>query len=189
MTKKEWLFSGIVGLALGFVFMVLLNHHRVIRIKAQTPAYTCAAGQAVNSQLANTGQSCTNPVPVAATASTVGGVTLASGQTSSTLAKVATTGGYADLSGLPSIPTSPIKATTPSIGGALISLGCTNQTAVTVTGATTGMTCTMSGTAGTPANLVPICSVTASNTVVPALCTSLTLGLTPTAKTYNITLF
>lgn len=188
MTKRDWLFLGGFCVALSLVFCISLIHSKQ-DFKAQTPAYTCSAGQAMNSQLANTGQSCGNPVPSPATASTVGGVTLATGQTSSALATVATTGAYADLSGLPTIPVGPLKATTPSLGGTLISLGCTNQTAVTVTGATTAMACNMSAAAGNPANTVPICSVTAANTVVPELCTAIALGVTPTAKTYNIVLF
>lgn len=84
------------------------------------------------------------------------------------------------------IAASSFKATTPSLGGSLVSVGCANQTAVTVTGATTGMTCSMSGTAGNPANIQPQCSVSAANTVIPQLCTAIALGVTPTAQTYNI---
>lgn len=80
-----------------------------------------------------------------------------------------------------------IHAVTGSIGGGLISLGCANQTTVTVTGATTAMSCVMSGAGGTqPANVQPQCFVSAANTVTPQFCTSLTLGLTPAAQTYNI---
>lgn len=80
-----------------------------------------------------------------------------------------------------------IHAVTGSIGGSLVSLGCANQTTVTVTGATTAMSCIMSGAGGTqPANVQPQCFVSAANTVTPQFCTSLTLGLTPAAQTYNI---
>lgn len=212
-----------------------------------TPINACSASQAVTGQYFNTGQACGNPIPSAATSSAVGGVSLASGETSTTLSKVATTGAYGDLTGAPAIPSGtvtnvsgatsgglavtttspgttpvvsvapdsthvipvntgsastcltgagtytalsvPLKATTPSLGGSLISLGCTNQTAVTVTGATTAMGCYMSAAAGNPANTVPICSVTAANTVVPELCTAIALGITPTAKAYNMVLF
>lgn len=82
--------------------------------------------------------------------------------------------------------TIPLGATTPSLGGTLIALGCSNQTNVTITGAATTMGCIMSGTAGNPANIEPQCSVSATNTVTPQLCTSIALGVTPTAQTYNI---
>lgn len=82
--------------------------------------------------------------------------------------------------------TLPLGATTPSLGGTLIAVGCSNQTTVTITGAATTMGCVMSGTAGNPANIEPQCSVSATNTVTPQLCTSIALGVTPTAQTYNI---
>lgn len=143
MKKKRWLFLGSTGVALGFAILVIMTHPKA-NFKAQTPAVSCPAGQAVISQLGNTGQGC---------------------------------GVFA---------TAPLAATTPSIGGSLVSVGCANQTAVTVTGATTGMTCSMSGTAGNPANIQPQCSVSAANTVIPQLCTAIALGVTPTAQTYNI---
>jgi hypothetical protein len=80
-----------------------------------------------------------------------------------------------------------LAAVTPSIGGSLLSAGCANQTAVTVTGATTAMTCAMSGTAGNPANVQPQCSVSAADTVVPQLCTA--VAVTPAAQTYNLRVF
>jgi hypothetical protein len=81
---------------------------------------------------------------------------------------------------------SPIKFVTGNIGGALITLGCANQTPITVPGATTGMSCTMSGAGGTqPSNVQPQCFVSAANTVTPQFCTALTLGLTPSAQAYN----
>jgi hypothetical protein len=80
-----------------------------------------------------------------------------------------------------------LAAVTPSIGGSLLSAGCSNQTPVTVTGALTTMVCAMSGQAGNPANLQPQCSVTATNTVVPQLCTA--IALTPAAQVYNIRVF
>lgn len=80
----------------------------------------------------------------------------------------------------------PLVGVTPSIGGSLIVLGCTNQTTVTITGATTAMVCTMSGAGSQPANTQPQCFVSAANTVTPQLCTSITLGITPTATVYNI---
>ena len=80
-----------------------------------------------------------------------------------------------------------LAATTPSLGGALLAAGCTNQAAVTVPGALTTMACAMSGTAGNPANLQPQCSVSAADTVIPQLCTA--FGLTPAAQTYNLRVF
>ncbi len=82
-----------------------------------------------------------------------------------------------------------LKATTPSIGGSLISVGCTAQATVTVTGAATTMACVMSGVGGNPTNLVPECSVLSANTVTPYLCTAITLGITPSAQTYNVRVF
>lgn len=77
-----------------------------------------------------------------------------------------------------------VAGQTPSIGGSALSLGCTNQAAVTVNGAQPGMVCTMSGTGGNPANVQPQCSVTAANTVIPQLCTA--VAVTPAAQTYDI---
>lgn len=84
-------------------------------------------------------------------------------------------------------PSAPLIAVTGSIGGSLISLGCANQATVTVAGAATTMVCTMSGAGGTqPANIQPQCFVSAANTVTPQFCTSITLGLTPSAQVYNL---
>lgn len=84
-------------------------------------------------------------------------------------------------------PPAPLVAVTGSIGGSLISLGCANQATVTVAGAATTMVCTMSGAGGTqPANIQPQCFVSAANTVTPQFCTSITLGLTPSAQVYNL---
>jgi hypothetical protein len=76
-------------------------------------------------------------------------------------------------------------ATTASIGGSALTAGCTTQSTLTVNGAQTGMSCSMAGTAGTPANIIPQCSVTAVNTVTPALCVA--AAVTPTAQTYQVT--
>ncbi len=79
----------------------------------------------------------------------------------------------------------PLQATTKSIGGSSLPVGCTNQNTVTVNRATTSMVCEMSGAGGTqPANIVPRCFVSAANTVTPQLCTS--VATIPTAQTYNI---
>ncbi len=40
-----------------------------------------------------------------------------------------------------------------------------------------------------PTNLVPECSVLSANTVTPYLCTAITLGITPSAQTYNVRVF
>jgi hypothetical protein len=77
-----------------------------------------------------------------------------------------------------------LSATTPSIGGVALAVGCTNQATVTVTGATTSMACVMSGAGGNPANVQPQCSITAANTVTPQLCTA--VATTPAAQSYNI---
>jgi hypothetical protein len=87
------------------------------------------------------------------------------------------------LSTLPTA-TTPLTGTTASIGGDLLAVGCTNETTLTVTGATTAMACVISGTAGNPANVQPQCAVTAANTVTPQLCTA--VAVTPTARTYNV---
>lgn len=106
------------------------------------------------------------------------------------LATVATTGSYNDLSNKPTIPTAPIHGSTGSIGGSLITLGCVNQTPVTVTGATTSMACSMSGAGGTqPANVQPQCFVSSANTVTPQFCTAITLGITPSSQSYNIMVY
>ncbi|HVJ04948.1 MAG TPA: hypothetical protein VM578_04715 [Candidatus Saccharimonadales bacterium] len=75
-------------------------------------------------------------------------------------------------------------ATTASIGGSALAVGCTNQSPITVTGATTSMACVMSGTEGNPVNVHPQCAVTGANTVTPQLCTA--VAATPAAQTYNI---
>jgi hypothetical protein len=78
-----------------------------------------------------------------------------------------------------------LAATTARLGGALLTPGCHNQSAVTVTGATTNMACVMSGAGGAqPTNVQASCFVSAANTVVPQLCTA--VSTTPTAQTYNI---
>jgi hypothetical protein len=82
------------------------------------------------------------------------------------------------------LSTPPLAATTGSIGGSALAVGCTNQATVTVSGATTAMVCIMSGVAGNPANVHPQCAVTAANTVTPQLCTA--VATTPTAQSYNI---
>lgn len=78
-----------------------------------------------------------------------------------------------------------LATTTPTLGGSLLSAGCSTEAPVTVTGATTTMACVMSGVAGNPTGIQPQCSVTAANTVVPQLCTGLAT-VTPVAQTYNI---
>jgi hypothetical protein len=76
-------------------------------------------------------------------------------------------------------------ATTPKLGGALLAPGCHNQSAITVTGATTGMACVMSGAGGAqPTNIQPSCFVSAANRVVPQLCTA--VSTTPAAQKYNV---
>jgi hypothetical protein len=78
-----------------------------------------------------------------------------------------------------------LSGITGSIGGSLLSVGCTNQPTVTVTGALTSMVCSMSGAGGAqPANIQPQCFVSAANTVTPQLCTA--VAVTPKAITYNI---
>jgi hypothetical protein len=73
---------------------------------------------------------------------------------------------------------------TTTLGGSALSVGCTNGTTVTVTGATTAMACVMTGVAGNPTNIQPQCAVTTTNTVTPALCTA--VATTPTSQVYNI---
>lgn len=80
-------------------------------------------------------------------------------------------------------PSQPLKATA-TMGGALLALGCTDQTPVTVTGSTTAMTCVMSGVSGTPVNVVAECAVTAANTITPRLCVAVLT--TPVSQAYNI---
>lgn len=88
------------------------------------------------------------------------------------------------------VPGVPIKAVTGNIGGSLISLGCVNQTPVSVPGATTAMACTMSGAGGTqPNNVQPQCFVSSANNVTPQFCTALTLGITPSSQPYNISVY
>jgi hypothetical protein len=78
-----------------------------------------------------------------------------------------------------------LAATTARLGGALLTPGCHNQSAVTVTGAATTMACVMSGAGGAqPTNVQASCFVSAANTVVPQLCTA--VSTTPTTQTYNI---
>jgi len=116
------------------------------------------------------------------------GTALTSQSSSNSQAVTCPTGGsgaqYCSASGAWTLPSIPIATTTASIGGSLLSLGCTNQSPMTVSGATTSMVCVMSGVAGNPANIEPQCSVSAANTVTPQLCTA--VAVTPTAQTYNI---
>lgn len=83
-----------------------------------------------------------------------------------------------------------LRGQTPSIGGSLISQGCTSFSTVTITGASNTIgVCIMSGVGGNPANIQPQCSVTSGNTITPQLCTGVSAGVTPTAQTYNILVF
>lgn len=77
-----------------------------------------------------------------------------------------------------------LSATSPSIGGSALSVGCTNQSTVTVSGAVTSMACVMTGVVSNPTNIQPQCVVTSANTVTPQLCTA--VASTPGAQTYAI---
>jgi hypothetical protein len=80
--------------------------------------------------------------------------------------------------------TSPSFISTATLGGSSLVVGCTNQTAVTVTGAAVNMACAMSGAGSQPAGIMPQCFVSAANTVVPQLCTAAIQ--TPASTLYNI---
>jgi hypothetical protein len=80
-----------------------------------------------------------------------------------------------------------LSTTTGSIGGSLLSLGCTSEGTVTVTGAATSMACLMSGVGGNPANVQPQCSVTAASTVTVQFCAA--VAVTPASQTYAIRVF
>ena len=81
-----------------------------------------------------------------------------------------------------------ITATTPDLGGSVLSVGCTNFTQVTVPGATGTMACLMSGANdSSPANIQPQCYVNGTNTVTPQLCNAITT--TPRSQQYQIRVF
>ena len=77
-----------------------------------------------------------------------------------------------------------LVAVTPSIGGSLLTVGCTAFTTIVVASAATNMACIMSGVAGNPANIQPQCSVLSPGVVTPQLCSA--VAVTPTAQVYNI---
>lgn len=63
MKRFNWSHVAAISLLLivGAVGFIHDESFRLHHAHAQTPAYTCSAGQFVNSQLANTGQSCATP--------------------------------------------------------------------------------------------------------------------------------
>lgn len=86
-----------------------------------------------------------------------------------------------------SLPVAPLTGTTGSIGGGVLIAGAANTTTVTVAGATTGQTCSVSAQGGVDIGVGAAvqCWVSSANTVTVR--ETAIIGLTPAASTFRVT--